>query len=660
MNHNILTLDSTITSAEFGNKAYWLSWLFQKNYNVPFAIFIPSVDVTVDSVFQYSNDDLSFQELREIIKPFLVNNKYDVAIRSSASCEDTEYQSFAGYFKTIIGEMSFDEVVASIQEVLNSSKYIKNNLNIKMGVIIQKRIKAQYSGVSFSSNPFTGSKLESVIAVVSGMGGGLVSGRVKGEDILITKQNNDFSISSYQTNLDSKYVEQLCQVSKDIEQELLYPVDIEWCIEENTGTLYILQCRPITDIFYKENSIIHISLANQEVIPISVSSNHKVQLRLIAEKANTIASKADLVVINDLRNTLNLPDLSIINPTENCKAYSVVLIQPKRLSDKVIRRFVGSNSSESSFLELSPKYSVISSPEYDNLENCIVEITQDCFKENWVSILIIQEIFDPKYSGIIKAIPEGYVIELARGHFIPKGAVSTSQYVVSVEGEILHKTEVYQGKLFKIVNGYVLSENLGTTDKSLISLSAQELREVIKSFNPLLTKQGTTIEFGILETENSNALIPYIIDIVEEEKQEVIDLNSITEGIISKGIVTGKLIILNEELSPDDTLNRHFHDVISHQVGTKETHIFFCQRPDISLLKFVESYDHQKLGFIFKEGSVLCHLALVLREKGIPAIVSNYPLEVDNIEYVTIDAITTGISKNERIKPYAKKMCVFT
>jgi len=653
MKPSIITIKSSVVeSSDYGTKAHWLSWLVQEQYNVPWAIFIPATDIAIDSISQDPNYGLSLQELRESLKPFLVGDKYSVAVRSSAPCEDTELHSFAGHFKTVIGDMSFDEVVTNIKQVIDSSKQIKNNPDTRMGVIIQKQIKAQFSGVAFSSNPLTGSKLQSMISVVTGMGEGLVSGRVEGEDILVTQDDTNLSVPPYKTNLDKQYVEKIYQIAKEIEKKLCYPIDIEWCIEEETGNLYILQTRPVTDVFHQGDSIVRVSLANQQLFPNSVANNHKVELRLTAEKTNIMVSKANLVIINHTESALESLDLSILSPTQNCKAYSVVLIQPRTLSGKVVRRFVSSlvskDTSENESFEIPQQYTVVSSPEYSNVKDSITDIVKDCSKEYWLSILIVQEVFDPKYSGIIKAIPEGYIIELARGHFIPKGAVSTSQYVVDVEGRVLYKTEVYQDKLFKIVNGYVLSENSSTTDEALVSLSEQGLGEIVERFKLLLVEDGTAVEFGVLEAEDSNEITPYLIDLIEEDSDEIIDLQSISSGIISKGTVTGKLIVLNEESNPEDTLNRHFHDVMEIQVATKEAHIFLCQRPDISLLKIIETYDHKKLGFIFREGSVLCHLALVLREKGIPAIVFSDPVETDDNQPVIINANINAITRYAR------------
>ena len=55
---------------------------------------------------------------------------------------------------------------------------------------------------------------------------------------------------------------------------------------------------------------------------------------------------------------------------------------------------------------------------------------------------------------------------------------------------------------------------------------------------------------------------------------------------------------------------------ISEKISqTRNTYVFFAEKP---YSEFVDLLKYAK-GFIFKEGSVLCHLAILLREKEIPA-----------------------------------------
>ena len=55
----------------------------------------------------------------------------------------------------------------------------------------------------------------------------------------------------------------------------------------------------------------------------------------------------------------------------------------------------------------------------------VQSIQAKSFEVSWLCITIIQEIFDPIFTGIAKKIEDGFLIEIAKGHFLPKGVVPT-------------------------------------------------------------------------------------------------------------------------------------------------------------------------------------------------------------------------------------------
>jgi len=78
--------------------------------------------------------------------------------------------------------------------------------------------------------------------------------------------------------------------------------------------------------------------------------------------------------------------------------------------------------------------------------------------------------------------------------------------------------------------------------------------------------------------------------------------------------------------------------------------IFLCRRPNIALLPLLEQYEPGRIGFLFEEGSVLCHLAVVLREKGIPAVKLSGPLpQWPEGAVCTLDGASPGLTGKERI-----------
>jgi len=65
-------------------------------------------------------------------------------------------------------------------------------------------------------------------------------------------------------------------------------------------------------------------------------------------------------------------------------------------------------------------------------------------------------------------------------------------------------------------------------------------------------------------------------------------------------------------------LNTHFHDC--HQTAEHQhDSIFVCESPTLDLVSLLPE-DGLGVGFLFRGGSRLCHLAVLLRERKIPAM----------------------------------------
>lgn len=81
--------------------------------------------------------------------------------------------------------------------------------------------------------------------------------------------------------------------------------------------------------------------------------------------------------------------------------------------------------------------------------------------------------------------------------------------------------------------------------------------------------------------------------------------------VVSAGAVEGVIKKVSKRSIPD---------IISELSKTEDKYVFLAERPHsdfVDILKFAK-------GFIFDEGSILCHLAILLREKNIPAKIISY------------------------------------
>ena len=604
------TLGSDISIEKFGGKAYWLNWLYANKIVIPESYFLPAMlPEEINAVI----NQVDFRgELINICDK--INNENGIAIRSSAICEDGKQESKAGNFLTCLFVKNINDILEGIQKVISSTPN-----NIKMGVVIQKMINPEISGIAFSSNPINASKKEIIVSTVSGQGEKLVSGNDEGTNFIIEVKDEQFIIPKININLSTSILYELAKLTKQVEKKLNFPIDIEWCYDEKVG-LIILQCRPITTIFIK-NQIVKITNEFMPEIPNKLINSDKITLRLLAENQKINMSDGYLVMCNCTSEDFPFSSIDITRSI-NYRGYSVVLLYPTRISKKVIRSFIGDKNNVSKVTKCH-RYGIRSLPDYENLYACLETYYKRVKAESWICSIIIQEIYDPLYTGIIKKSESKYIIEFAKGHFVSKGVVPMSSYILDEQFNILFKNEIMQYRHIGIIEGCTLEYGCSDDDSKVVSLPEKELKNIISTFQPIFKQRNVTIEFGILH--NNNSFTPYLIDCVEENSVDNVNLTSIQNGVLSEGKIEGRLKILDLG-NFNDSLNSHFYNEIDNSVSVNsEKIIFYAKLPSIKFLDILGKYKSSDIAFVFEKGSLLCHLSVLLREKGIPAIIGISP-----------------------------------
>ena len=172
---------------------------------------------------------------------------------------------------------------------------------------------------------------------------------------------------------------------------------------------------------------------------------------------------------------------------------------------------------------------------------------------------------------------------------------------------------------------------------------------------PLLSAGVQAVEFGLLKDEQTNKISPYLIDLVDDNNSTDLSSKLIAEGVISTGIRSGDVKILDVKDLGQNSLELHFHNSFENK-NTDEDIIFVAETPDIALLEILKQYNNNRIGFIFREGSALSHLSIVLREKKIPAIVVGNQINLIDNMTVKIDASAENRKGLERIS--FEKSCV--
>jgi pyruvate,water dikinase len=244
-----------------GGKAATLGELMQADFPVP-AGFVLHADARECSV----GFDGMLAELGA--GPF--------AVRSSACAEDGRSASWAGQLESIVG-ISAGAVPAAIRKCQDSlvsdraKAYLQKHpgSNLAMGVIVQRIVAPEVSGVVFTRDPVHASSENLVIEVVQGFGESLVSGFVTPDYYCVDRETGMVSqrVTGNQTKklllsnnglvwqlvserdgvqLSDNQLEELRLVSLRIERLLGYSCDIEWAYSEDK--LWILQARAITTL----------------------------------------------------------------------------------------------------------------------------------------------------------------------------------------------------------------------------------------------------------------------------------------------------------------------------------------------------------------------------------------------------------------------------
>ena len=146
---------------------------------------------------------------KEILAEFRKLKTKFVAVRSSATAEDSSTASWAGQLESYlnVAEKNLIKSIEKCRMSLHSpraiayKKQIEKNESarggpafggkISVAVIIQKMIQSEISGVCFTVNPVTGDKGEMIIEAGRGLGEKIVGGKITPKTYVINKKNID-------------------------------------------------------------------------------------------------------------------------------------------------------------------------------------------------------------------------------------------------------------------------------------------------------------------------------------------------------------------------------------------------------------------------------------------------------------------------------------
>ena len=204
-----------------------------------------------------------------------------VAVRSSATAEDTAAASFAGMNETLLNVRGADAAIEAVRTCWSSlfgartlyyrAKRGFGQADMDIAVVVQLQIEATRAGVMFTIDPSSGETDRLVIEGSFGLGEAVVSGSVSPDRYIVHK--DDLAILAREVRrkelviegkpgggtvtreltpeesakpvLSDDEVREVAGLGARIEKHYGTPQDTEWCFDAD-GKAWMLQSRPVT------------------------------------------------------------------------------------------------------------------------------------------------------------------------------------------------------------------------------------------------------------------------------------------------------------------------------------------------------------------------------------------------------------------------------
>jgi pyruvate, water dikinase len=205
-----------------------------------------------------------------------------VAVRSSATSEDSAEASFAGLQDTYLWVRGADAVLeavrrcwASLYSVESVTYRLRRGIaedDLAMAVVVQQMVDSRSSGVMFTRSPLTGDRSVVCVDASWGLGSAVVSGEVTPDTFVVSKVTGEVAKRFIATkctwhkpdpagsgvvdsdvpgelqdipSISADELAELVATARRVEAHYGSPQDIEWAVDES-GEVFLLQSRPET------------------------------------------------------------------------------------------------------------------------------------------------------------------------------------------------------------------------------------------------------------------------------------------------------------------------------------------------------------------------------------------------------------------------------
>ncbi len=547
----------------------------------------------------------------EILIAFAALDSEFVAVRSSATAEDSSTASWAGELesylntteKNLLGNVKkcWASLFTPRAIVYRMEKGMRDT-HVSVAVVIQKMIQSDVAGIAFTVHPVTKDHDQMIIEACWGLGEFIVGGIVTPDSYIVSKKTNSI-IENYTSEqetmlvrgergnvtvdvpsdkreapkLNTKQIETIGNLCILIEKHYSFPCDIEWGME--SGEFYILQSRPIT------------TLHMQDAVVEKMDYDPSDYVRMFA-------GKSLLFILSDIF----------------LHYYHVLGVLSMR-------------NTESSWMSFLPKESLVHTLQ-EGKELYTTQAKYDAYKvgfEQYIasstsffqSVLTQEEVFMEEAEKFFRLASEHFSF-YSKTEFFYTDLLEPESMVISVQEFDALKLEgrLHLNKLIFEENGYVrgllkkLSRQTNVPESLLSNYRVSEVLELMKN-GKTVDKDEIVNRSVFFASQDITLFGDESLRLVHEFFSLYQDISDTIKGTIAnRGKVRGKARVLIPDWDDFDKITAAVAQVEKGEILVAET-----TSPDI-----IQACK-KAAAIITNQGGMLSHAAIVSRELGIPCII---------------------------------------
>lgn len=517
-----------------------------------------------------------------------------LAVRSSGAREDGEVRSLAGLFESAL---NVDPTVPATLDAIARCRRSGSSVRAREAgaaedcpaVLVQEMVRPKWSGVLFTHDPRDGTATP-LVEMVHGHLGRLVDGGKP--DLRMSFDAEGRRVIA--ERIGAEGLAGLTTLALAGERAVGGPADIEWAI--GSRGLVALQARPMTGLAGPTPGngieLIPCNRAQKWRLPAGVRQHDKVTLRLLAEELEIPISVGFVMVCEHLDDAPGLATAAA--RIADWGEFIAVSLWPFRWQGKIVRK-IGEGIAALT---------------------CLREVTGALVgHRGWVALLL-KELQPTARTGVAVRMGDDtrdeIIIDIVHGHFATKGIAGATSYRLGPGGELLSVRKGIQTSMAVVRRGVTMQEPVDGP----AMLTQTELALVDGVVRKLAVHHpGAGIEFGFTPSGEF-----FLVDLYEGAG---VAPRSPRDDVICEGHIVGRVRRVDlDEHAISASIDRHVHDAreANERNGAEPT-VIVAQRPFHVLDQLVYAARPGTLGMVFEEGALLCHLAVVMREHGVPGLI---------------------------------------